>query len=274
MVQARWLGAAGIEFIHNRRGYLIDPYFTRTGLPTVLTARPVLPDWNKISESLKHLKGEIEAVIVSHTHIDHALDVPFIAEQNPASAVIGSSSLDSLFRLYGMNNRVTVSTCRNVIKINDSASVTMIPSRHGRNILGDAILPGEIDAENKPPLKVLGYRMGEIFDVMLELDGKRFLHIGSADVDDTELNGLCCDILFICVPGWRRVLDYHSRIINSVKPSIVVPFHFDNFFVSFKDHSSPPRLPFLGMKKFCNEIRRHAPAADIIIPEINKTMVF
>lgn len=274
MIQIRWLGAAFIEITHDQNVYLIDPYITRAGLPGVLSGRPVIPDQEKITGYLAHLDGGLRAIIVSHTHIDHALDVPLIAALRPDVSVTGSASLNTLLELSGISGRVEISCGRSTFNLPGDVKLTMIPSRHGRNILGDAILPGDIRTESKLPMKTSCYRMGKIFDIMLELDGKKILHIGSADINDDELDGSSCDILFICVPGWRRVIDYHKRIFNSLKPSAVIPFHFDNFFTPIRTGRAVRDLPFLGMNRFCDEIRKYSPASTLIIPEINRTLKF
>src|SRR5213593_1168812 len=81
-LRLRWLGAAGFEISDDATSILIDPFVSR---PTALQALfPLDIDTEAVdryvidpmmrSGSFKNLK----AILVSHTHIDHAQDVPYI----------------------------------------------------------------------------------------------------------------------------------------------------------------------------------------------------
>jgi glyoxylase-like metal-dependent hydrolase (beta-lactamase superfamily II) len=72
MVSVRWTGAAGLEFTYEGKTWLIDPYLSRVGKATVFFGRPQA-DREKISRYLETLPGKLQAVIVGHTHLDHAL---------------------------------------------------------------------------------------------------------------------------------------------------------------------------------------------------------
>src|SRR4051812_5917275 len=67
----RWLGTAGFELRCGDHVLLIDPYVTRSSLARCI-ASPLVSD-----EALVHATiPRADAIIVGHTHFDHALDVP------------------------------------------------------------------------------------------------------------------------------------------------------------------------------------------------------
>jgi L-ascorbate metabolism protein UlaG (beta-lactamase superfamily) len=82
MVSVRWTGAAGLEFTYEGKTWLIDPYLSRISKMALFFGRPQ-PDRETISRYLDNLSGSLQAVIVGHTHLDHALDVPEIIERFP-----------------------------------------------------------------------------------------------------------------------------------------------------------------------------------------------
>jgi hypothetical protein len=152
-------------------------------------------DREKISRYLETLPGQLQAVIVGHTHFDHALDVPEILSRFPIP-LVGSESLETLMSLHGMPGKVAVCSERTRLDLPGGASVTMIPSLHGLVFFGRAPYTGEIKPGQKPPLKASSYRHGRVFIPRLEIDGKSFLHVGSANLIDLCMEyGHCADLM-------------------------------------------------------------------------------
>lgn len=272
MVSVRWTGAAGLEFAHDGAVYLMDPYVSRLGKADIFLKR-LAPRRDAIMRFLKARPGELNAVMIGHTHFDHALDIPEIAK-NTTATVVGSQSLAVLLDAHGIPGRVTLCRGGERIILSDEASVTMLPGRHGKVFFGRIPYAGEITPPLDPPLKAQEYRHGQVFNMLLELGGLRFLHVGSADVVDSALEGQTCDVLFLCLAGWKSVPDYLPRVLSRVRPKTVVPFHFDDFTVGLPTQSAPPDLPLLDKDGFLAQIAAHAPAAGIIWPVVNKVMLF
>jgi len=272
MVRVRWTGAAGLELAHEGAVYLMDPYVSRPGKTDVFFKR-LASRREAVAPFLGGLPGELRAVMIGHTHFDHALDIPAIAESTTAH-IIGSQSLDVLLDALGLPGRVTVCRGSERIVLDAQAVVTMLPGRHGRVLCGRIPYPGEIAPPLEPPLKAREYRHGQVFNMLLELGGLSFLHIGSADALDASLEGRRCDVLFVCVAGWKRSEDFPARVLSRVRPKAVVPFHFDDFTVSLKPGGVVPDLPLLDRHGFLEQVSAHAPQADIIWPSVNKVMTF
>ena len=272
MVSVRWTGAAGLEFTYEGKTWLIDPYLSRVGKMTMFFGRPQA-DREKISRYLETLPGELQAVIVGHTHFDHALDVPEILSRFPVP-LVGSESLETLMSLHGMPGKVAVCSERTRLDLPGGASVTMIPSLHGLVFFGRAPYAGEIEPWQRMPLKASHYRHGHVFIPRLEVGGKSFLHVGSANLIDGELEGQTCDVLFLCLPGWNSIPNYHGRILSRVKPKIVVPFHFDDFSAPLSKDFRTPFLPLRSEKHFLDKIAEEAPDAQIVYTDLYKPLVF
>ncbi|MBU0769118.1 MAG: MBL fold metallo-hydrolase [Proteobacteria bacterium] len=272
MVSVRWTGAAGLEFTYEGKTWLIDPYLSRVGKATVFFGRPHA-DREKITRYLETLPGKLQAVIVGHTHLDHALDVPEILIRFPVP-LVGSESLEALMSLHGMPGKVTVCSERTRFDLPGGASVTMIPSLHGLVFFGRAPYVGEIRLGQRLPLKASHYRHGRVFIPRLEVGGKSFLHVGSANLIDEQIEGQTCDVLFLCLPGWKMISNYHGRILSRVKPKIVVPFHFDDFSAPLSKDFQAPSLPWRSEKLFLDRIAEEAPDARIIHPDLFKPLVF
>ncbi|NOZ01161.1 MAG: MBL fold metallo-hydrolase [Deltaproteobacteria bacterium] len=272
MVKVRWLGAAGIEFTHEGDSWLLDPYFSRWGKLKVLLGR-VAPKKAAIETALASLNGELRAIIVSHTHFDHALDVPEIA-QRFEGPILGGASLNTLFDRYGRGGRVTVCAGGESIDLPGGARVTMLTSLHGKALFNKVPYPGEIEPGGAPPVKAAEYRHGQNFICMFEVGGTTFAHSGSANLIDESLMGRRCDVLFMCLPFWQNTPDYHRRLVGALKPKVVIPFHFDDFSKPFKPDGSAPDLPLLKRREFMDRLREAAPDTRVIIPRTNQIMDF
>jgi L-ascorbate metabolism protein UlaG (beta-lactamase superfamily) len=272
MVSVRWTGAAGIEFTHSDRVILIDPYLTRPGKIEVFFKR-VRPKVDVVNRYLQGLTGKLSAIIVGHTHFDHALDIPVFA-QHLDGLLVGNSSLEALMAMHGMPGRVTVCKGRERVQLFGGAAVTMIPSVHGLVAFGRIPSSGEINPTGRLPLKSSEYRHGTVFMTKLELDGKVFMHAGSANFIESELHGHSCDVLCMCVPGWRKVPGYTTRLLQIVKPKIIVPFHYDDFSAPISLNMKAPTLPLQDVAGFLKRISESAPDAEIRKARLFEAMSF
>lgn len=261
MVTVRWTGAAGLEFTHEDRTVLVDPYPSRRGKFDVFF-RPLRPEPAAIDDYVKRIPGGVSAMIVSHTHFDHALDVPELARRFPAP-LVGSRSLDNLMGLAGMPGRVRVCGGGERVDLPGGDAVTMIRSRHGRVALGRVPFPGEIAAAGRLPLKAGDYGHGTVFMPRLEMGGRVFLAAGSADFIEEELEGQGCDVLLLCVPGWKRVPGYTRVLPALVRPRCIVPFHYDDFTRPLAGDRTSPKLPFQDLPGFLDRLSEHAPGIEV-----------
>src|SRR5579884_1727965 len=75
-LRVTYLGTNGYQFECNGRALLVDPYFSRVELLSVALGLRLQPDATRIEEGLKHLAPRADAILVTHGHFDHLLDVP------------------------------------------------------------------------------------------------------------------------------------------------------------------------------------------------------
>jgi L-ascorbate metabolism protein UlaG (beta-lactamase superfamily) len=70
---------------------LVDPFFSRPGIFSIALTR-IKPDERKIDQAIQEFDlADLEAIILTHTHYDHALDAPEIARRTGARLVGGLS---------------------------------------------------------------------------------------------------------------------------------------------------------------------------------------
>jgi len=217
---------AGLKIGTDEGWILIDPYFSRhTKFETLF--RPLLPKAEAVDPFIDE-HPDIKAIFISHTHSDHAADIPRFAERTNAR-VCGSASLGAILRTFDADANFVNLQEMSVVEGN-GWKVTAIPSRHGKAILGKEPLPGEIERFPKKP-RVFHYRTGAVFNFLVETGGVSILHFGSAELVESELLKVLsapADLTFFCVPGWKkgRALE---RFLGVAPPKVLVPFHYDDF---------------------------------------------
>jgi L-ascorbate metabolism protein UlaG (beta-lactamase superfamily) len=272
MISVRWTGAAGLEFTWDGQTILIDPYHSRVGKWEIFF-RPLKPSIHAIETYLEGLPGKLTAIIVGHTHFDHALDIAEFSKRFDGP-LVGSASLETLMSIHGIPGRVTVCEGVDRLDLAGGATLTMIPSRHGLVAFGRIPYPGEIDPEGRPPLKARQYRHGSVYMPKLEINKTVFMHAGSANFIESQLEGHHCDVLFMCVPGWKKALEYSSRLLDILNPKVIVPFHFDDFSAPFRQDITAPDLPFQDIPGFLKQVSKNAPDAEIKKPQTFETITF
>lgn len=260
-VHVRWMGAAHVELRAGQDVLLIDPYCSRLSKIHIFAKR-LLPNIDRIRAYLQDIEGSVRAVAVGHTHFDHALDAPEIARLTRAE-VLGCASLDNLFTLAGMPGRVRVCRPRTLQETECGIHIAMIPSRHGRILGRLLLLRGDIPADAHLPLRVTGYRLGSMSSVYVRAGGVSFLHVGSAGFLERELEGLQCDVLFLCAAGWKKSAGYPKRLLDLVRPSCVIPIHHDDFTLPLYPATAYRPIASSDIEGFIRTMRSLSPKTEI-----------
>jgi len=225
-VRVRWLGTAGFAIEHDGQVLLIDPYLTRAPLWRVATTR-LVPDLALLAATLPRAC----AIVVGHTHFDHALDVPALARQTGAR-VFGSRSAAALCVAQGVpaaQVEVVEAATAQVREIGPFR-LTFEPSAHSRFALGRVPFPGEIADCDAVPMRAPAYRCGAVFGVEIAVAGRTIYHLGSAELVEAQLRPRTVDLALLCVAGWTSSHELPERVARYFNPRAVLLSHWDNFF--------------------------------------------
>jgi L-ascorbate metabolism protein UlaG (beta-lactamase superfamily) len=223
-LELEWLGTAGFRLSAGGQHLLIDPYGTRISLGALLRRRVVRADPARLAGLPDPL-----AILVGHTHFDHALDVPALAAR-AGCPVYGSSSLARLMKLHGLAERAVVVEPHRRYEIGPF-TVSFAPSRHSRLALGLwTPAAGELTCEHTDALTPFAYRCGQVWGIHVAVAGASFYHQGSCDLQDDEIRARGVDFLLAGIAGRRFTPRYWERLLRRLEPRVIVPHHFDDFF--------------------------------------------
>lgn len=224
-LELQWLGTAGFRLSYQDTHVLIDPYLSRPALRDVVRRAPLHPDYARIERHAPRA----DAVLVGHTHFDHALDVPPIAARTGCT-VYGSSSLRNLMGAHGMARRAVEVEPYRVYEIGPFA-VTFVPSVHSKLVLGLRVpAEGELTCDCLDDLAAGAYRCGQVWGIHIAVAGVTFYHQGSADLVDDAVRHRGVDYFLAGIAGRGFSRDYTARILQRLQPRVIVLQHHDNFF--------------------------------------------
>jgi L-ascorbate metabolism protein UlaG (beta-lactamase superfamily) len=99
-LRTAFAGVSNVLVTDGSSAVLVDGFFSRPSLLKLATR--VAPDRGRIEEALRRLGiTELDAVLVAHSHVDHALDAPVVAELTGAT-LAGSPSTRKVQEGYGL----------------------------------------------------------------------------------------------------------------------------------------------------------------------------
>jgi L-ascorbate metabolism protein UlaG (beta-lactamase superfamily) len=244
-----WLGTAGFRLAYQGTVVWIDPYVTRLSLRDLLARRVVPPSEAAIAARI----DRADAVLVGHTHFDHALDVPAIARRC-AAPVYGSSSLAQLMKIHGLAAQAVEVAPHRDYEVGPFR-FHFVPSRHSKLELGLAVpYAGELTCDHVDELTPQRYRCGQVFGIHIEVAGLRLYHQGSADLIDDEIRDRGVDLFLCGISGRRFTPRYVERVVRALAPARIVPIHYDDF---FRPLDEPTRFSLnVNLTGFVDEVRR------------------
>ncbi|MFA5938470.1 MAG: MBL fold metallo-hydrolase [Sinimarinibacterium sp.] len=225
---ATWFGTTAVLLRAGDDALMIDPFFTRPpGLWPLLRNAEIAPDQALIERWLKKAGvTQLQAVLVSHSHYDHALDAGVVARLTGAK-LIGSSSTASIGRGAGLaEDRILVAAPEQPISLGPF-TVRFIESRHAGATGGAPT--GDITAPLIPPAHYLDYRQGGTWSILVEHAGGTVLHHGSAGFVPGALRGYRADMVVLGAALVDDAEAYLRQTVDAVAAQRVMLTHWDDF---------------------------------------------
>jgi L-ascorbate metabolism protein UlaG (beta-lactamase superfamily) len=247
-LKAAYVGVATLLLSDGRTALMFDGFFSRPSLSTVLFGK-VEPDRAVIEESLRRLGVDrLAAVICVHSHYDHCMDSPIVAEITGAE-LVGSETTAWIARGAGLSEaHIRVVPTPTTIQYGDF-TVTLLASRHvplawNRSLVGTAL-----DRPLVPPARASDYPEGGSYTVIVEHPDADILVQGSAGFVSGALRGRDVDLVFLGVGALatkdKAYMDaYWRETIETTTPAVIVPIHFEDF--TLPVHGMQRSMPRLG----------------------------
>ena len=280
-VRLSYFGTAGWEITDGKTVVLVDPYLSRLKMAT--PGAPAAPEDHRDAVALDDVAKSDESVIdahiqradfilITHTHIDHILDMPYIARKTGAT-VIGTESTINFARASGVPDAQLFPVQGGDVLELGALSLRVIPSLHGILRHSPAISffhpPPQstiFPANAKTPFRVRDLLIeGGTLAYLIRLNGVQVLVFGSMNYIEREVEGLRPDVALIGAATERREInEYTSRLLRALgNPRLVLPTHWDRFNVPYSA-SQQPQIEQLN--SFIKEVKAASPKTQVIVP--------
>lgn len=215
---------------------LTDGYFTR---PSALQLGfgKIAPNEDDVKWAVKRLGiTTLDAILVVHSHFDHAMDAPLVAKLTGAP-VYGSESTANICRGLGLQEgQIRLLEEKQSLQFGDFR-VTPILSNHyefANERVRASALGGnqEITAPLVPPVPQDAYKMGGAYTFYIEHPLGTFLIHSSAGWKENTLDSIQADVVFLGVGGLGAQTEtyqqeYFRQIVDQVNPQRVILIHWD-----------------------------------------------
>jgi L-ascorbate metabolism protein UlaG (beta-lactamase superfamily) len=245
-LSVQFFGTTSLAFRDGRNTIMIDGYLSRPGLWSVLR-RPLSSDRSVIDRTLRKAGiGKVDLLLVSHSHLDHALDAAMIAQKTGAR-LVGSLSTRQIGLGGGLpDDRIQVIVPGETMTVGDFA-VTAFQSLHSP----DDRVPGTIRAPLHQPARASDYKQGGTFSFLIVHRGVRILVHPSANVVPGMYRHVRADVIFLATGGLgaqsdSQVADYWKQVVETTGAKLVIPIHRDDFL-------RPLDAPMLPMRRFMDD---------------------
>jgi len=235
-MEMTYLGTNTLIFKKDGAALMVDPHFSRPGLLQLL--------WGLRSDPLRVAQGlglagvrELDAVLLTHTHYDHALDLPAVIRE-VGGTVYGSGSTRQILLGSGLPGEFFHPVKHGKAYRIHSFTVRFHPARHIsfptplRWLMPEM---GRITTPLKPPKPFWAYRCGGVYAVQVD----RVLIFGSAGFEPGAYDGLDVEDVILGIGGletrpaaYLRQL-YTETMLASGADRLWLS-HWDNFFRPLK----------------------------------------
>jgi len=228
-VAVTFLGAATLLISDGITHLLTDGFFTRPPALRVAFGR-LRSDPAAVRAGLARAGiCRLDAVLVSHSHYDHALDAPQVARAAGAQ-VVGSASTANIARGAGLPEaHITVAVPAQPLAFG-AFRVTFLPSAHSRPNLAT----GQIDHPLRQPARASVFKEGGCFSILVEHPAGTLLVHASAAYLPGALSAARADAALLSLgslgrrsPAFRNA--YFDATAGLTGARVVYPIHHDDF---------------------------------------------
>lgn len=243
-----FFGTTTLLFDDGKDQILFDAHFTRPSIKQFIKSEEVGTNTALCDDLIRrHRIDRLRAVFVSHTHHDHVMDAPYIA--NTCGAVLYGSESARNVALGGNvpEERIVVFEHGSSYTVGDY-KIGIIRALHSKPTKINDNIGEPIEEPLAQPTALWKYKEGGSYDFYVEHGDQTFLIHPSFNFIEGQLDGIRADVVFLGVAGLAKADEeteekYFKETAGTTEARLVIPVHWDNFF-------SPLDKPIEDMPEF------------------------
>jgi L-ascorbate metabolism protein UlaG (beta-lactamase superfamily) len=246
-VAVRFLGVSSLVIDDGTTTLVTDGFVTRPSLWRTVVGR-IAPDRAAIDLALRRVGLErAAAVFTVHSHYDHAMDAPLVAERTGA-VLVGSESTANVARgLRFPEDRIRRIVPGEPMRFG-AFEVVILESVH----FPHGMAMGAITEPLVPPARATAYREGGSYSLLFRHPLGTLLVQGSAGWKEGALAGHRADVVLLGVAGLgtrepEYTAAYLREVVDAVGARLVIPIHWDDF-------SRPLSEPLVALPRVLDDV--------------------
>jgi hypothetical protein len=235
-VRVTYLGTSGYQFETAGHVLLVDPYFSRLDLLSIAVNSRIEPNASRISDGLRHLAPKADAILVTHGHFDHLLDVPVVMEKTRAPLIASASSVELVQRLPDSGVLSAKAVRPGDVRRIGPWKIRVLSATHDRLLgkvpfnrpLSPTGFTAETSTKSEAPQRVADWICGQSLAFLIEVNGQRiYIDSGGTPARLPPNERVDLAVLGVALPDSR---ERFSAALSRLQARYVLPSHQDNFF--------------------------------------------
>lgn len=287
-LKVHWLGTASYLIQFGEVSLLTDPFYSqagllRTGLGTLHSDPKIV---QQVVQSIQHHPVP-SAIFIGHSHYDHMLDTAALLQRAGwhHTPVYGSQTTRHILAGYGAkiaDHFVPTQADGKWHPVAKGLRYMAIPAEHADQLPGVFFYGGVVVQPRKtPPHKASDFKLGRTYAYLFEFtDGHEKATVYFTGAATRAPYGFppasvhSVDVAILCVPSWYYTADYPDAFIRRLKPHVIIPSHYNDFFQTLKTlYDDRKILRVARLAQFVQRVKslRHYPRfRRIILPNVGE----